>query len=151
MVSAVFDQYGKKLMADLRQEIAPVKEAQDAFVSQAVAAETESTMKAFDAKYPGWKKHEAKMLDIGKKFVPASGAMSDFEYLEVLHKLATADLADAEKTKKVVHDINKAVASVEPSHNGVSDSRVDHVLPPSGKRGIREAFEAAKRGEVWTK
>ncbi len=147
----VFDQYGKKLMAELRNEIAPVKEAHDQFVSQAVAAETESTMKAFDAKYPGWKKHEGKMLELGKKFVPTAGAMSDFEYLEVLHKLATADIAEAEKTKTVVQAINKAVSASEPSHNGVADNRVDHAIPPPGKRTLRDAFEAAKRGEVWTK
>lgn len=146
----VFEAYGKKLLESVRGEIAPVKEAQDRIVSDAVASETESTLTAFEAKYPGWKKHEAKMLEIGKKFVPAAGSMTDFEYMETLHRLATADITEAEKTKKVVEKINKAAQSVEPTTPAAQDSRVEHALPPPGKRSIKDAYAAAKRGERWT-
>lgn len=89
------------------------------------------------------------MLEIGKKFVPTEGAMTDFEYMETLHQLATANITQAEQTKKVVEKINKAAASAEPNTPGVSSERVEHVLPPPDQRSMRHAYAAAKRGEVW--
>ncbi len=145
----VFESYGKKLMETLRGEIAPIKEAHTAMVSEAAAAETQSTMEAFTAKYPEWKKHEVKMLEIGAKFIPTAGAMTDFEYMETLHKLATSDQSKAEQTKTLVEKINKSAASVEPSGSGVPNERVEHALPPPDKRSMRDAFAAAKNGIRW--
>ncbi len=147
----ILSERDKRLEARIRAEIEPVKQAHEEAAVKAIADETASTVKAFAAKYPGWQKHEAAMLDIGKKFMPAAGAMTDFEYMEVLHKLATADQTEAEKTKKVVEKIEKAARSVEPNTSGLSEDRVVHALPPPDKRSIRDAYEAAKRGELWTK
>ncbi len=147
----VFEAYGKKLLDSVRGEIAPVKEAHERMTTEAVAAETESTLERFTAKYPDWKKHEAKMLEIGTKFIPKEGSMSDFEYMETLRTLATAGISEAEKTKTVIAKINKAAENVEPNTSGMQQDRVVHTMPPPGKRDMRAAWEAAKRGEVWQK
>jgi len=146
----VFEEYGKKLLDNLRGEIAPIKQATDQMMTQAVAAETEATLKSFSAKYPGWEKYERAMIEEGKSILPGQG-MDDFKYLERLYKLVTADVTEAEKTKKVVEKINKSAESSEQKKSGVPDSRVAHSLPPPDKRSMRDAYEAAKRGEAWEK
>jgi small-conductance mechanosensitive channel len=147
----ILEGYGQKIIDSLRGEITPIKEAHAAMISEAVAAETQSTLEAFSAKYPDWKKHEPKMLELGKKFIPTAGAMTDFEYMETLHNLATMNVAKAEQTKKAVARINKAAASSEAPTSGMSNERVEHALPPPEKRSMRDAFNAAKRGERWVK
>jgi hypothetical protein len=148
----VFEQREKALEAKIRTELEPVKEAHKAMAVKAAAAETQSTIEAFTAKHPGWEKHEAKMLELGAMFVPAPGSkITDAEYMEHLFKLATADVTEAERTKKVVDKINKAAASIEDRTSGISKERVVHTLPPPGKRSLKDAYEAAKRGEVWEK
>lgn len=147
----IFDEFGKQIMESMRGEIQPLRDSQNEIVSKAVAAETTSTIEAFSAKYPEWQKHEGRMLELGQKFMPTAGAMSDFEYMETLYRLATADTTKAEQTKKIIEKINKSAASVEPNTSGVSSDRVEHVLPPPGKRSIRDAFKAASRGERWVK
>ena len=155
-LAPVFDAFGKRLLESVRGEIAPLQARQDALISDAVAAETEATIKGFEAKYPGWTKFEPKMLELGKKFVPAAGAMTDFEYMETLYKLATADVADAEKTKTVVARINKSAEAAEPAVGGLPDKSVDQVMPDTvramdSSARLRAAHEAAKRGVRWTK
>lgn len=140
----------KRLEAKIRAEYEPVQKGVQELVTAAAAKETESTLKAFAASHPGWEKHEQAMIEVGKKFLP-TGDMTDDEYMEALHTLVTAKESEAEKTKKVVEKINKAVERSEQKVAGMSSERVEHVMPPPGKRGIREAFAAAKRGEVWTK
>ena len=138
----------KRMEAKIRAELAPLKEAQTQLLSESIAKETEADIATFTAKYPGWEKHEPKMIELGQKIQPVNG-MSAVEYTEILYKLATADLSEAERTKKVVGKINKAVAAAEPQVSGVSGERVEHAMPPPDKRSMRDAFEAAKRGEVW--
>lgn len=145
-----FEAFGKKLMDSMRGEIAPIKQAHEQLITEASAAETEATLKAFSAKYPGWEKHEQGMIELGKKILPGTG-MADFEYMETLYKLKTADVSEAEKTRKVVAKINNAAKSSEDRTSGISNERVVHALPPPEKRSMRDAFEAAKRGELWEK
>lgn len=147
----VFESLEKRVEARVRAELAPIKEAHTQIVTEAAAAETESAIKAFDAKFPDWRKHEAQMLEIGKKFIPTAGAMTDFEYMETLYKLATADIKKAEQVKATVKQINKSAAAAETPTPGISDSRVEHALPPPEKRSMRDAYNAAKQGIVWTK
>ena len=146
-----FDAYGKQIIETVRREIAPIKETTEHIISEAAAAETQGTLDAFTAKYPEWQKHETQMLELGQKFIPAKGKMTDFEYMEHLYSLATADMRKAEQTKAVISQINKSVGAAETATPGMSSRNVEHTLPPEGKRGIREAFEAAKRGERWVR
>jgi hypothetical protein len=146
----MFESLEKRVEARVRAELEPIKEAQNEIVTKASAAETESTIKAFDAKFPGWKKHESKMLEIGKKFVPTAGSMTDFQYMETLYKLATADIEKAEQVKETVKRINQSAAATESPAPGISDNRVEHALPPPDKRSIRDAYAAASQGIRWT-
>ena len=142
-----------RIEARIRAELAPVKEAQAHATNEAMARETEATKEQFSAKYPGWQKHEAKMLEIGQRIIPIAGKMTDFEYLELLHTMATANISEAERTKKVVEKINKAAQSVEPTTPGVSENRVEHVMPSGltdSSTRWKAAVAAAKQGHRWT-
>ena len=142
----------KRLESRIRAEYEPVKAKVAEMETNHAAAETKATVEAFTSKYPGWEKYESAMMDVGKKFVPTAGAMTDFEYMEHLYTIARSKDSEAEKTKKVISKINNAAKSVEPNRSsGVSSEQVEHVLPPPEKRGIRESYAAAKRGEAWTK
>lgn len=142
------DQYVETKLAPVKQAIAEWKE-------QATAAETEATMKQFSADHPGWEKHEAKMLEIGKTILPGKG-VTDYDYLKTLHKLATSDINEAEKTKKVVAKINAAAKVSEEKTSGIPNERVSMKIPDNfaqldSKERMRLSYEAAKRGEVWEK
>ena len=146
----IFSAREKALEAKIRAEMAPVKDGLDRMTSEAIAAETQSTIAQFsaDPRYSNWKQHEARMLEIGAEFIPAK-PMSDFKYMQHLYTLATAELNEAEQTKKLVTKINKSAANVDPAAPTVQDSRVEHALPPPGSRSMRDAWDAAKRGESW--
>lgn len=146
----VLESVVKKVLDSVKAEVAPIKEAHAQMASETAAAETTATLATFDAKYPGWKKHEGQMSAIAAKFVPVAGSMTDFEYMEQLYTLATAKDSAAEKTKKVVEKINKAAASVEPTSSGMPAERVEHALPPPEKRTMRDAYNAAKAGIRWS-
>ena len=142
---------GKTILDSVEGKLKPIAEAQTQMLSEAAAAETQATLEAFSAKYPGWEKHQEAMVKLGQKMIPTAGAMTDFEYMEMLHTLASAKESEADKTKKVVAKINKAAAASEQKTAGLSSERIEHAMPPPGKRSLRDAYEAAKRGEVWTK
>lgn len=147
----VFEQFGQTILSTVEGKLKPVVEAQTQMISEAAAAESQATVEAFSATHPGWEKHQDAMIALGKKVIPTAGQMTDREYMEMLYTLVTAKESEAEKTKKVVDRINKAVASSETKTAGLSSDRVEHAMPPPDKRSIREAYAAAKRGEVWTK
>ena len=151
----IFAAREKAIEAKLEAKYGPLKEQVDSITSQAIAAETESSLAQFEAKNPGWKKYETRMLEIGQEFMPAK-PMSDMKYMETLLTLAKINDTEAEKTKKVVEKINKAVASAEPNISGVPTHRVE-TTPPSNWTGMTDrqqleaAMAAAKRGERWVK
>jgi hypothetical protein len=141
----------QETLAEVRGELKPIKEAHDVALSNAVAAETESNLAAFTAKHPDWKKHEAKMTEMADKFQPAK-PMKDTEYLEILYKLVTADLKEADQTAAIVDKINKVVEKAEPAAQSVDSSRVEHVMPKGidPRHRFREAAKAARQGIRWT-
>jgi hypothetical protein len=73
--------------------------------------------------------------------------MGEFEYMETLYTLATAKLSEAEKTKQVIAKIDKSAAASEPATSGVSQERVAHKRPENAT--LRDAYKAAKAGQVW--
>ncbi len=147
----IFAAREKAIKAELEAKYGRLEERVDTMSAEAAAAETESTIAQFTAKYPDWKKHEARMLELGQEFIPAK-PMSDYKYMEHLHTLATAKITEAEQVKKTVEKINKSVASAEPPQSGVPNHRVEHHVPTDpAKRTLREAYEAAKRGEKWVR
>ena len=151
-LAPVLEQFGNRLLEKVKADIAPIRTTQEEQIAATVAAETDAEVKAFsaDPRFKDWKQHEAKMLDIGKKFTPSNG-MTTFEYMETLYTLATANRKKADVVKDTVEKINKSAAASESVTPGVQNKVVEHALPPPEKRGMRDAWEAAKRGERWVK
>ncbi len=151
----VFDTLAQRVreetLREVRGEIEPIRAAQDMAISNAVAAETKSTLEAFSAKYPGWQKLEPKMLELGAKFMPAEGAMTDFEYMETLYKLVNEPQTNADQTRRVIDKINKVVENSEPITNGTPEARVEHIMPNdvTPRNRLRKAAEAARQGIRW--
>ena len=151
----IFEQFGSKLLDSVRGEIVPLKQATDQIMTQALAAETEATIKQFGAKHPGWEKHEGRMIELGHKILPAKGT-TDADYMETLYTLAIAGISEAEKAKKIVDQINKSADNSEQKKSGVSESRVAQTIPAEfakldNKEQMRRAYEAAKSGISWEK
>lgn len=144
-----FDSLGKKILDSVRGELAPIVEHHEHVITEAIKAETEGTLKAFEAKYKDFKQYESQMTQWMKKYVPQKGAMTDFQFMEDAYRAVTADITKAEQTKEVIEKINRAAKSAEPATPGMNASRVVHKLPPPESRDIRAAYEAAKRGERW--
>lgn len=146
-----FEALGKRILSSVEGKLQPIAATHKQFLDRSIESETNATLKAFSAQHPGWEKHEQKMLSIGRKVQPANGELTDIEYMELLYQLATKDVTEAEKTKKAIEKINKSAAAAEPAGNGVPEKNVVHAMPAPEKRGIREAYAAAKRGELWQK
>ena len=151
----IFAAREKAIKAELEAKYGRLEERVDTMSAEAAAAETESTIAQFTAKYPDWKKHEARMLELGQEFIPAK-PMSDYKYMEHLHTLATAKINEAEQVKKTVEKINKSVASAEPPQSGVPNHRVEVTRPSNwstmnSRERLEAAHAAAKRGEHWVK
>ena len=128
-------------------EVKPIKDHQEAALAEAAKTSTESDLKAMDIRHPDWKQHEPKMLEIGRKWTPSAEITSE-EYLDTLYALATRDLTETEQTRKVVERINKSVARAEPPDAAVNTNNVTPARPKHPT--LDEAFEAAKRGVVWS-
>jgi hypothetical protein len=149
-----FEQFGQKLLGQLQSKIDPVVASQNEIVMQKIAESTEATMKSFGEKHKGWEAHETAMTDLAKQIQPV-GNMSDYDYMEMLYKLATFDMQSADRTKQIAAKIQKSAAAAETPSSGVQSERVEVALP-SNLRGasssdrLKAAFEAAKRGEHWT-
>jgi len=139
-----------RIQKALDARLKPLEEREAQRNAQTAAAETKATLEAFSAKYKGWEKHEPAMMKLGEKLLP-TGGMSDFEYMENLYKLATADIDKAEEAKKVVARMEKSVAAAESPTTGVAEGRVEHRKPSNitSQNAFREAYKAAKQGIVW--
>jgi len=147
----VFEEFGKQLLANVDTRLQPIAQAQQQMLTDAAAAETDATIQSFTVKHPEWKKHETKMMELGQKFIPTTGNMTDLEYMEALYKLVTFDQHKADQTKKVVEKLNKVAETSETPTSGVPAERVVIAMPPPEKRSIRDAWKAAARGERWSK
>jgi hypothetical protein len=153
LLEAQAKQVRAEILREVNGELAPVKEAHAHSISQAVAAETNATIEQFTAAHKDWKQFEPAMLEVGQKLLPVQGAMTDFEYMELLYSTVKAKVTKADQTREIVNKINKVVENAEPMNQGVDSTRVEHVMPSgldnSSKR-FRAAAAAARRGERWT-
>ena len=127
----------------MTKEIEPLKQQQHEQAVRAAESQTEAMMEAFTAKHSDWKQHEKEMVALGKKMVPGEG-MDDMEYMESLYYLATKDVSEAEKAKKLATRMQESAAKSEESGSGVSGDKV--AVSPTKLPSFREAFEHAKRG-----
>lgn len=131
----------------IEREVGPTKQAAATLEAEAANREASALIERFAAKYPDWKKHEAKMEEIGNKIVPVPG-MDDFEYIEMLYTLAKGKSEVATETGKVLTRMVASARSAERPAAGVPAARVADV-PEGGKVSFDAAWEAAKRGVKW--
>jgi hypothetical protein len=148
VIGPVFEKMILKRLGDLKKtEIEPLKEESRAIQMQGIVTETETELAAFSKLHPDWKQYEPKMLELGKKLMPAQGSnMTTQEYMGMLYNLATANATSARQTKEAVDRINKAAAASS-TDAGVSADKVTTAAPK--RPTFQEAFEAAKQGVRW--
>lgn len=148
-----FEALANDVLTTLTGQIAPLAEAQNHLISEAVSKETEATLKAFEAKHKDFKTYEPQIVQLGQKLIPAPGTTED-EWLENLYTIVKSKVTKAEQVKETVQQINKSVAASEPRTSGVSGVRVVTERPANwnqmtSKERMRAAYEAAGRGEIW--
>jgi hypothetical protein len=142
-----FEKLAKRVVGS---EIEPVRQHMDNQLANAALAETSAVMSKFETKYPDWKKHEPKMLEIARSVQPAPGTEA-IAYMETLYKLATFDLSDADRVRTTVDRIKNAASASDKPSGSVPGNKVS----PTPKKfksvddAVSAAFEAAKRGERW--
>ncbi|HYB96811.1 MAG TPA: hypothetical protein VEC39_17695 [Vicinamibacterales bacterium] len=131
--------------AAVGEAVTPLQTQQQTLLDKAAQEQTDATLKAFTDKRPDWKQHEPAMLKIAEQLKP--NGMSEIDYLDTLYTLATKDIAAAEAAKKAVERMTKAAKTDEGKSHPLPGSQVSVARPTSPS--IRDAFEAAKRGERW--
>lgn len=129
----------------LETHVGPLAAQQEVLVTRAAKEHTDAILGTFSAAHPDWHQHEAKMVELGSKLHPSG--MDEGEFLELLYHMATKETAVATGVKKAL-DRMKAGATTDTARtDGQADTRVR--LTPPRNPTIREAFEAAKRGDRW--
>lgn len=131
--------------ATVGQAVEPLKAHQDTLLSKAAEEQKASALASFTEKHPDWKQHEQAITALSAKLQP--NGMEPLEYLSTLYALATKDIAAAEAAKKAVARMTKAAAADEGKSTAVSEGKVSLARPANPS--LKEAFEAAKRGERW--
>lgn len=126
------------------KEIEPLKQQTEAMQQQAVAEQIDANLELFTKKHPDWKKHEAKMTEIGSRLHPAPDPTTGkpptwMEYMEDLYYLATKDVREGDIAKKIVERMKESAEKSETSEGGVAGSRVTKAAP-KGKT-FNEAFD----------
>ncbi len=142
------EQYGPILanrLAPIVTEIAEsvVKRSLEPVEAKARMNEWEQTEKYLSEKYPDWKKHEGRMEELGRKFLPGKGKISMREYAEHLYHLASGN------GKAVQNAVRKltAAASKPAPEKGATDKQITRKMPETATS--KDAFEAARKGIKW--
>jgi hypothetical protein len=124
---------------------APLKAEQQARLAQQAEQQTADVMKAFGEKHADWKEHEPAMLALAEKIHP--NGMNEAEYLDLLYQVVTRDRAVADAAKSAIVKMTEAAKKAEPRVEPTGDSKVKKSRPKNAS--FADAYEAAKRGEVW--
>jgi hypothetical protein len=129
------------------ERITPLVARQEEALAQIAMESTAADLKAMDERHPDWREHEAKMLEIAQRWIPAEGSdMTAEEYLDALYYMATRDRTETAATHKVAAKLAEAARSTEPEAPIPSAN----VTPARPKRPtFEEAFQAAKKGIAW--
>lgn len=131
--------------ATVGQAVEPLQSAQQTLLDKAAQEQQTALLESFTTKHPDWKQHETAITALGAKLQP--NGMEPLEFLSTLYTLATKDIAAGETAKKAVARMVKAAGADEGKPTAVSGDRVAIARPANPT--LREAFEAAKRGERW--
>lgn len=135
----------------------PLKAQTKGLLDRAAVEQTETVLQAFGKTHPDWQEHEDAMFALSQKLSP--NGMSEVEYLGHLYKLVTADAQASAHAKeletKVAAGVKAAIAKMTKgaetteTRQDATPERQVRSQPPSTPT-IHEAYEAAKRGEVWS-
>lgn len=127
------------------EAVKPLKEGQDALISESAERETNDALTAFAKSHPDWKKYDAKMTALSAKFKPGEGVTPQ-EYLETLYQLASADGKEGDAAKKVAKRMNRSAKKA--ASNGDRSMSSSTVTKSPGKLPtFAESAAAARRGE----
>lgn len=132
--------------ATVGQAVEPLKTSQQALLDKAATEQRDAVLASFAEKHPDWTTHEAAMMKIAETLPPGKGS-DPLEYMSTLYKLATYDLSVGADVKKAIAKMTKGAAADEGKSTSVSEGKVALARPANPT--LRDAFEAAKRGEKW--
>lgn len=138
-IQAQVDRVKQELMGELE----PVR---DGLTEQVLEKEVGADLAEFEAKFPDWKKHEAKMSEIMRTFQPAPDPITGeppttSDYMANVYYLATRDLSNAEKTKQVLQRMTDSANQSESPGSAMPENRVAKAPPPA--KNFNEAFDRA--------
>ncbi|HYE85952.1 MAG TPA: hypothetical protein VEA16_06335 [Vicinamibacterales bacterium] len=135
----------------------PIRTHQEQLIEESAAREADATLSSFGEKHPDWKpgnevdKAMAKLaaqVDIKRDPKTGKALMSDMEYLETLHFLATRDQQIAKGVKEHLDRMTtSAAAAADGKASTVAGDKVTKGPPKNA--GFNDAYQAAKRGERW--
>lgn len=146
LVDPIADSVEPSVKEAIEEAIKPMKSALKTHDDRAAEGQRDAVLAAFEAKHPDWKAHEASMTKLSARIKPGDG-VEPGEYLETLYDLATKDTREAEAVKRHIAKMTQAAKADEGKSHSVADGQVMTARPANPS--IREAFEAAKRGERW--
>jgi hypothetical protein len=121
----------------------PLTERHNAIVRESAQRESEAVLEAFGKKHPDWKKVEPAMVALMKKLPPGEG-VTEADYLEYLHTIATADTRVADATKRVVTKMQQSASAATKAGAGVAADKVAD--RPSGPVSFDDAARLARQG-----
>ena len=126
------------------KEVEPLKKQTQEMQAETVRQQIDANLELFTKKHPDWKKHEAKMTEIGTRLHPAPDPKTGkpptwMEYMEDLYYLATKDVREGDLTKKTVERMTESAKKSESSAGGTSSEKVTKAAPKG--KSFDEAFE----------
>lgn len=128
-----------KLAPVLEDFVKPFHEKAQAMEIANRERQVEADLATLTSKYPDWKKHESKMMELAKELKPAQGS-SGIRYLEILYKAATSSGDAARIVQKMAEGAKKS----DSKPVAVPQKRV--TIAPGKVLTLKEAADYARRG-----
>lgn len=135
----------------------PYRSQQEQLIDESAQREANATLEAFGKSHPDWKPGNdvdkamavlSKKLPVARDEKTGKALMTDTEYLEHLHFLATKDTRIAEAAQAAVDRMTKsAAAAAEGQTRTVAGTTVTKKAPANAT--FNDAAEAAKAGVRW--
>jgi hypothetical protein len=134
------------------QKLKPIEEAAGRLTTESQQREAANIMQQFQARHPDWKQHESAMMELSKRYKPATDAQGRFlvtegQYLDDLYRLANYETNVRTEAQKQLDRMRQSAAATEPRTTTVTSDKVSQKAPTGAS--FRAAYEAAKRGETW--
>lgn len=126
--------------------VGPLREAHEVSLAKAALEQANQVKAEFTRSHPGWEKFEPAMVELAKKVQP--NGMNPAEYMDMLYTVVSGESAIAKQVNKVVQRMTKSAAAVSEARvSGATPAQVKKSLPDGRLPTLKEAAEAALRGE----